>query len=291
MPFENNFSKKTTNLNELSEKTKLNDDNKFKDKKVDQEFLVSSILSFQRMRESKNPENKAFVAAVEKRVQELVGSARVNVFNKIMDLKEQGVDDWQEVFKEKYTKEAYKKKGYNDQTPLISLDEESLASLLRPLNKELRENNYVTRDKRTFGEIFRNVGTRLEEDVWAFHVSPFELKDSIKPPEGEKFIYFSTDLKRLFDLKEAKYIYAFRVHKDTLKNSQYCAADFFHRLMNVNPQDFLIEDVIKIFNEKNPSYRQEVLKKLGADFYKDYLSNSSRGAEAMKNFNDDRFTL
>ncbi|MDA3802942.1 MAG: hypothetical protein PF488_03560 [Patescibacteria group bacterium] len=281
-------------FNYLKEKTEKSLDSKKSPEKKDEnyELLVDSIMQFQRMRQSNSLENQTFVEDVEKKVFELSGSARINIFEKIMELKKENKEDWKDVdlWEEGINNSIYEN-NYSDETLLIDVDENTLANLLKPLNKELRENIYVTRDKKTIGDIIKISEKRAEEDKIVYHVSPYELNDSVKPGKGEEYIYFSSDIEKLFNLNEAKYIYAFRINNKLLNNSKYCTAECFHRLRNVDSNNFFIDDSIKIFDEKDPSYRKQVLDSLGAKFYKDYLSNNSHGEEAMKNFSDDRFAV
>lgn len=293
MSFEKNFVNLKNN-----DKTFLSSDEeeegqvdaKLKKKGVNREFLYSpdQLRSFKL---SKNREKRAIYEAVEKKVQELTKDAKLDVFNTIIELREKGEKDWESKLWDENINKLIKKYGYSDETLLIDLDEETLGKLLQPLRKELRENTYVARDKIPLNRFTKEGLGRAKDDVLVFHVSPEKIEGGLKPAKGEEYIYFSSDLKRLFNLNTAKYIYALRVNKSQLPSTLYCAADCFHRVRFTDVQDFVIEDSIKIFSEEDPGYRNAVLNRLGADFNTLYTTATGRGESFIKQKNQEEDNL
>ncbi|MFA7377687.1 MAG: hypothetical protein WCZ15_02715 [Patescibacteria group bacterium] len=293
MSFEKNFIKSENN-NESSlvlEREKGVGENLEK-KEMNHEFLYGAekLRSFKL---SKKPEERAIYEAVEKKVEELTKKSKLDVFDTIIKLRAKGETNWKEKLLEENIDKLIKKYGYSDETLLVDLNEETLGQLLQPLRKELRENTYVARDRVPLGKFIKEGLGRAKDDVLVFHVSPEKIKDGLKPGKNENYIYFSSDLKRLFNLNTAKYIYALRVDKSRLAKSLYCAANCFHRILATDVKDYLIEDSIKIFSEGDPGYRKSVLDSLGADFNTSYSPASGRAESFMKQKNqeEDRFSL
>ncbi len=255
-----------------------------------EKLLVDSIMEFQRMRNSKDSEKKKFVENVESKVEQITENSRENIFNKIISERKKGNIDWKDALYEEKNKALSNIEDYEPNKLLIELDDNSLGNALKPLDKELRENIYVIRDRVDLDQLNTIILKRAESSDIVFHVSPKEIQDEIKKSKEDEYIYFSSDLKKLFNLKTAKYIYALRINRDLLNKSKYSSVDCFHKL-RAGSEGFSIVDKIKIFDENNPSYRGNVLNSLGAEFYQDYLSSDDHGSEAMKRDNEDRFTL
>ncbi len=288
MPFEYNFSRNNINKVESTNKEPVE-----KTQERYSNLLVNSIDQFRLIRASRKPENKLFVESVENKVEKLTNNARENIFNQIISERKEGVENWRDAIYEEKIKSLLNYDESEEKKFLIDLDDNSIGNVLKPLDKEIRENLYVTRDKVDLERLKKVSEKRMQDTDIVFHVSPYEIKDEIKKGEkknSDEHIYVSSDLERLFNLKEAKYIYALRVNKNSMKRSQYCAVDCFHKLRD-GSEGYSIVDRIKIFDEKDPAYREKVLKSLGAKFYKNYLSSTDHASEAMRNFDEDRFTL
>lgn len=179
-------------------------------------------------------------------------------------------------------------------TKLIDLSDEVIGKFLRPMNKEVRQMIYVQRDKISVEkakELYRHWN---KDVVTVFHVSDRELKgNEFRAGDKDNAVYFSTDIKRLFNLKDAKYIYAFRISKKTANMSAYGALDCFGKLELKNGQGIEAEDSIKIFDEKDLAYRKKTMDSLGAAFDTTYQPAKDSVVHFMKSNadNDDAYSL
>lgn len=162
---------------------------------------------------------------------------------------------------------------YGTEKKLIDLPIDILGKILSPLPNEIRQTIYVQRNKITAKKALELYRHWVDNKIICFHVSDHEIKSNELQPGKEGAVFFSTDIKKLFNLHSAKYIYAFRIDKKTAQGSHYSGApEYFGRLGGVVP----IEDSIKIFSEEDPNYRNEVLKSLGGEFDEGYSPSSDR---------------
>ena len=116
-----------------------------------------------------------------------------------------------------------------------------------------------------------------------YHVSDGEIKDGkLIPGSGEDAVYFSTDIKRLFNNTGTKNLYAFRVLKSDMDRYRYGALDCFGKMRTADNQGVEIEDAISLYSKGDHSYRNKVLDSLGADFATNYHSASDRANAFMK---------
>jgi len=246
------------------------------------EFLMDRD-SLQKIVDKKTIENSKFLDELDKRINQITQNNKFGIFNKLMEKNKEAKDN-NKVDDSKKAVEFYNeddletdilsKYGFDEK--LINLPDDVLGKILAPLNHEIRQTVYVQRDKLTLAQAAMIYRRWVNDKVVCFHVrerelETNELKADKKSPE--KAIFFSTDINKLFDLHSAKYIYAFRIGKSTLRASQYEGApEHFGRLEGAVE----VEDSIKIFSEEDPAYRHKTMKTIGADFDKSYAPDKRR---------------
>lgn len=236
------------------------------------DFIVRDRLELDRKKNNPKREDFQFIADLNKRVVELAGGPSVGWFDKIQDLKEQNEElkdsDWEEGIK--YLTEGV----YLSDTKLAEIAPDDLKNILKPLDRDTRELLFTQRRKISLEQAVRVMKSRLEDTVMAYHVSPYDIKfENGLGGDANDEVYFSTDLTRLFNQKEAKYIYAFRIPKKELASRRYNDIDCFGK-MKMNGARESICDKLPIFDPQDHNYRQRVLESIGAGFEKDYYAAS-----------------
>ncbi len=217
-------------------------------------------------------EDFQFIDGLNKRVVELAGGADTGWFDKIKELETENKSvedmDWEQGIK--YLVEG----TYNSDTKLSELVPSDLQHILKPLDRDTRELLFTQRRKISLEQALKVMKSRLEDTVVAYHVSPYDIKfeDGLGGDNNDE-LYFSTDLKRLFNQKEAKYIYAFRMPKKELASRRYTDIDCFGKT-RMNGGREAICDKLSIFDPKDPSYRKKVLEEIGASFEENYYAAS-----------------
>jgi hypothetical protein len=239
-------------------------------------------------RAPKNRETMAFVDRLDKKIDEIVGSHKIDVFEEIKKHKNDQKWDVDKMFDAEVDKKI--EEGFDPNAKIITLPEDVLGELLKPMVKEIRENIYLGRNNISVGNLVLAYKKATKDSKFAFHVSPYDIKDRLEGSEKDSAIYFSTDIKRLFDQKGAKYLYAFRLNKDDLNKYQYGALDCFGKLIMKDKTSFIeIEGKIKMFDEsgKDPAYRKKIIDELGAGFEKSYIPIEDEAAKFVETRPDD----
>lgn len=242
---------------------------------INRDYLMS-VPELDRIRRHPDPrklssENKAKLEGLNNRLNEIVGSSMSFMFDKMI----------------KDRKEGYVEKGepgeaidellssYPLDAKLITLPDNIMAEIMKPLNFELRQTIYVQRDKRTVQDALKLYKLRLNDTVVAYHVSSEEIENrSLVPGKNENAVYFSTDIKRLFNDTAAKNIYAFRILKSDINSYRYGGLDCFGKMKTSDMRGVEIEGAISLYSKGDRNYRFEVLDSLGASFAKDYYAAS-----------------
>lgn len=226
-----------------------------------------------------SPEKKAKLEGVNRRIKEIIGEHKGSIFETIIKEREgeQGDFDKSDSGIDKILE------NYSLDAKLIELPDELLAEILRPLNSKIRQVLFVQRDKKTISDAIDVYKYRMDKTVIAYHVSDGEIKDGkLIPGSGEDAVYFSTDIKRLFNNTGTKNLYAFRVLKSDMDRYRYGALDCFGKMRTADNQGVEIEDAISLYSKGDHSYRNKVLDSLGADFATNYHSASDRANAFMK---------
>jgi len=232
------------------------------------------------MKKNKDLKKAQFFAELDQRINELVGESKLDIFGKIIEANQENKSDgWEDNVWDDQINEVMG--SVDPKNKLIDVPDFIIGELLKPLPRENQERIYVQRDKITLEKMLEVYKKYNENTDIVFHVSGKEINDVLKSGKGEDAIYFSTDIKRLFNLKSAKYIYAFRLNKKNVALAKYCAVDCFGKLKTQDIDNVQIDDYIKIFDENNPEYRKNIMKKLGADFEADYVPATDQAAEFM----------
>ncbi len=250
-------------------------ENKPEEKKDD--FLMS-VNKLDSMRfGAKTPEKNEFIKNLDQKIDKITGSFKLHIFDNLKEHKDDA--NWQlgDIFEEEANNILAE--GIDLNTKLIDIPEEILGEILKPMSKEARQLIYVQRNVITMENALKAYMMWIKGGEIAFHVSPHEINGKL----GEKGepIFFSKDIKRLFDQREAKYIYAFRISNKTANISRYDGAPgYFGKL--AAPGGFEIEDSIKIFNESDPAYRVKAMAEIGANFDKTYKPANRSGDEYIQ---------
>ncbi len=245
------------------------------------EFLMTMTeLDSFRNPTTKTPEKSEKLERLNQRIDEVVAGGHAEIFKKLAEAKKEGSSKSNLLSEE--IDELFE--NYPLDVKLIDLPESLLGKILKPMSKEIRQAIYVQRDKRTLEEAMRLYRNWTKDAVIAYHVSDREIKNGfLQPGHNESAVYFSTDIERLFNLKSAKYIYAFRLNKDKVDKYRYGALDCFGKMEMQNQQGVEIEDMVSIFNQDDPAYRQRVLDNLGAKFAENYHAASDTADAFLKN--------
>jgi hypothetical protein len=213
------------------------------------------------------------VDALNQKIEQITGNFKLPVFETIKSVKGDEDINVEKRLKELFNQEFAKiDTAWDGEMKLIDLPEDVLGKILKPMNKETRQLIYVQRNIYTLNQAHRVYDFWVNQCLVAYHVSDRDIKDKLVPKEGEDSVFFSTDIKRLFNLKSAKYIYAFRINEQVAKSSRYCAVDCFGQIKIDRRDGIEIEDSIPIFSPGDPSYRQQQLEDLGASFDQTYHS-------------------
>lgn len=247
-------------------------------------FLMSPEMLDRRYRfpSHKTPETVAFMEELDREIEKITRGKKISIFDK---LKKSRQENKKEISSEEILKEDINEiiSNYPEDTKLIDLPPELLGKILSPMNKEIRETLYVQRNTLTLSIALKTYFRWTKDVVLAFHVSDKELKDGkLKAGAGENSVYFSTDINRLFNLKSAKYIYAFRLSNQEVSRYRYGALDCFGKMQLKDNQGVEIEDYIKIFDPNDPSYRQKTLNEVGANFDTSYRAADDWAADFME---------
>lgn len=240
---------------------------------------------------AKTPEKLVLLGQLNNEIDEIVANYKPKIFEKIKESRQKKEILGEDV-EGNEIKEAVSIVGPG--TKLQDLPTDILAKILRPMNKEARQMIYVQRDKISADKAWELFQHWSKEVVTVFHVSDRELSgDELRAGDKDTAVYFSTDIRRLFNLKDAKYLYAFRISKKTSDISAYGALDCFGKLNLKKGQGIEVEDKIKIFSEMDPSYRSEVLNSLGASFDESYQPAKDSTTHFMKSKenDDDAYSL
>lgn len=249
------------------------------EKKAD---LLMSPLVLDNLKKNRNSISKMkILEELEKTIDRVVGESKMKVFDTIVKANEEDRGDkWKEDLWKEHTKKL--RTDADLDAKLISLPEEILGELLKPLPRENQERIYVQRDTIDLKKMLEVYNKYSGATDIAFHVSDRELKGVLKAGPGENAVFFSTDIKRLFNKKDAKYIYAFRMNKKNIEMSKYCGVDCFGKISTQEIDDIQIDDSIKIFDEKDPSYRKRILDKLAASFETSYRAANDHASAYME---------
>jgi len=244
--------------------------------------FIMTATELHALRERRNtPEKNNFLQKLDERISQVTGGAKIDIFGSIIR-KNEGGDSEQsgESAIEEEIIRVYA--GGNLNRPLGDLPDEAIGKILKPIPSEARQMIYVQRNTMTIEKALEVSNRWAKDSVIGFHVSDKEIKNGLEAGSGDTSVYFSTDIKRLFHLNSAKYIYAFRLTKKTADSSSYGALDCFKKMQLKKGDKIEIEDSIKIFSEEDPSYRQRVLDSLGAKFDKSYSSVFDKGADFLE---------
>lgn len=245
-----------------------------------EDFLMSPLM-LTAMKKNRDLKKADFLERLKQRLDSIVGESRISVFDKIIKANEENRgNEWKEDMWEGHIDDVME--NINPDDMLIDIPEEKLGALLRPLPRENQERIYVQRDKYPVKRLMEPLAKYGQTTDIAFHVSDLELKDVLKAGKGENAVYFSTNIKRLFYKKESKYIYAFRMSKKNIEMSKFCGVDCFGKLSTQEIDHTQIDDSIKIFDEKDPAYRQKIFDKLAAGFEKGYRAVNDHGSAFME---------
>ncbi|MBN2854379.1 hypothetical protein JXK06_02500 [Patescibacteria group bacterium] len=234
---------------------------------------------------AKTPDKLVLLDKLNNKIDEIVSNYKPEIFEKIKESRQKKEINNDDINGDEI-KKAISIAGPN--AKLQDLPTDIFAKILRPMNTEARQMIYVQRNKISADKAWELFQHWSKEVVTVFHVSDRELSgDELRAGDKDTAVYFSTDIKRLFNLKDAKYIYAFRISKKTSDISAYGALDCFGKLNLKKGQGIEVEDKIKIFSETNPSYRSEVLNSLGASFDESYQPAKDSTTHFMKAKQDD----
>ncbi len=226
-----------------------------------------------------SPEKKAILEGVNRRIEEVVGEKRGSIFENIIKERkgERGEFDKEDSALDEILE------NYSLDAKLIELPDNLLAEVLRPLNSEIRQALFVRRDKVSLKDAISVSKSRIKDSIIAYHVSDKEIAgDKLKPGRGEDAVYFSTDIKRLFNNTGTKNLYAFRILKKDMDRYRYGALDCFGKIKTSDKDGVEIEDSISLYSKGDHSYRNKVLDSLGAGFATNYHSASDRANAFMK---------
>lgn len=225
------------------------------------DFLMSPIELDALRLPPKTPEKLKKIDQLNKVIDKVVGGGHLEIFQKLTESKKHNEEspnllreDLDVVLKE-----------YSPNTKLIDLPPYILGKILRPLSNEIRQMIYVQRNTISLLQAVKVCKHWTENVVIAYHVSSKKIKDGIlRPGEKETAVYFSTDIKQLFNTNKANYIYAFRLHNP--EKYRYGALECFGKLELKKGDGVEIEDSLAISDPNNPAYRNQVLQSIGAEF-------------------------
>jgi len=283
-------SEKNEKLNKSVDKPRDLPEDNYKDLVMDPEIFY--LLD-------KNPEkNRPFFNRLDARLKELESCNELKIF-KILQKQQENLKNKNEDsnfdkniqdFSFQEISKIIDGGNYLPSEKLSDLPDNLLGLLLSPLPPGAKKTIYLDRYRKTLGEVLSVYDKWREKDsnVYCFHLSPHEIKGDVlvskkNKKTGESGIYFSADIKNLFNLSNAKYIYAFKLDKRSLPSTRYDGSpDFFGRLED----SVEIEDRMKIFSEEDPAYRDKILEKLGGAIYKGHSSSQDKAAEFLKNYKD-----
>lgn len=258
-------------------------------KDKDDSFLMSP-RELDYKRSSKKPENLEFVRELNERIEEISGKFNFPIFDTLKEGKGKADFNLEEELKNKFEKLLGEEatEGIGRETKLIDVPEEILGKVLSPMIPEIRQMIYVQRDKLTLGQSLLAREKALNNSMVVYHMSDKDISGGLKGDSQNQALYFSSDIKRLFNLKEAKYIYAFRLNKNVVDTSRYKGGiDCFGRLFLKQGETLLAEDKIKIFDGKDPKYRQKVMDEISAQTDDSYSPVSSQTADWVKRKNEE----
>lgn len=244
-------------------------------KKRDEEFLMSRDALDKAIKN--NPE---IIKKIDEKISNILGGYKISIFDELKKHKED--DNWQigSIFAEEVKK--IRESNIDPNLKVIDAPEVVLSSLLKVLTPEMRRLAYVQRANWSVLNASMVMLMRGVDSKVVYHVSPYEISRKIGGKDQE--IYFSTDIKNLFDLKEGKYIYAFRLDKKTLDGARYDGAPscFGKRALK---EGIEIEDSITIYDPLKPGYRAQVMDEIGAKFNSDYKAANRGGDKYLSNDN------
>ena len=223
----------------------------------------------------RSPENRQLLDELEKRITEISGGQRIHIFDSLKK-KERGEKDEYEISYEDISKAI---ENIPLETKLRDLPKDLLGKIYHPLSNEIRQLLYVQRENFSLEQALRIIRHWTSDKViTAFHVSSREMKvgDKLIPGDNEGAVFYSNDIKHLFNnVNEAKYIYAFRLSRDTDNRARYAGAPEHFRKLGVQDSGVEIEDAIKLIDEKDLGYRKKVMSELGAFFEESYRGAGS----------------
>lgn len=261
-----------------------------KNQQGDNDFLMSPFKLDSIRNGTKTMEKRAFLDRLNKRLDEIVDKTEPTIFkNIIRKNKGEDIED-KEILKQE-TDSILAGKSPSDKLSTIS--EEDLSKILKRLPRQTRQMIYVQRDSLKIKDAILAMDFHANNRVVLFHVDEHDIENELRPGKNEDSVYFSTDIKRLFNLDSAKYIYAVTMDKKASEASKYSGApDCFRKIKYKGEGDFEIVDKIKIFDEKDPSHRNKTIEDLGANF-ENYSPANASGANFLKSRVDDdsAFTL
>lgn len=227
-------------------------------------------------------EKKRFLEELDQKIDSLVGQYKPAIFDKIKKARAEG----QDINSYLENNEKLLELAAPLKSRLIDLPDNLLGELLKPLDREVRQTLYVQRDTMTLETALAVYRKKVKKSRPVFHVSKYDIENYLEAGKTGPDIYFSTNIKKLFNLKEAKYIYLMTLNEDELDKYKYGATEFFGKIALPKGGKMEILDKIKIFDDKDPSYRQKTLTELGAEFDQDYVAADDHGARFMRDLND-----
>lgn len=273
------FNESSMGLNNFKSENEGGNNSK-ENSEINRDYLMS-VPQLDNIRRSPNNlsiEKRAILEGIDKRINEIVSSNMSFMFDKIIKDRKEGYvekSDSGEAIDELLS-------SYPLDAKLITLPDNLLAEIMRPLNFELRQSMFVQRDKRTIQDALKLYKLRVKDTVVAYHVSSEEIENRrLVPGKNENAVYFSTDIERLFNDTSAKNIYAFRILKSDINSYRYGGLDCFGKMKTSDIRGVEIEGAISLYSKGDRNYRFKVLDSLGASFAKDYYAASDSANSYM----------
>lgn len=176
-----------------------------KEEPKNNKFLMS-LAELDRIRFGRlTPEKSEYLEELNNEIRRVVGEYNPRIFEKIKEANKQGEEDYN-FFDDQ---ERMIEEAASLSTPLIDVPEQVLGEILKPLSQEIRQLIYVQRNKMTLENALAVYRKHIKNNQLVFHVSSHDVEGGLKKGKDDSAVYFSTDIKRLFNLTNPKYIYAF----------------------------------------------------------------------------------
>lgn len=250
-----------------------------KENPIKNEKFLMSLSELDRIRfRPLTPEKSNYLEELNKEIQRVIGEYKPNIFEKIKEANSHGRENY-DFFNDQ---ERMITEAASLSSTLTDVPEEVLGEILKPLNQEIRQLIYVQRDKITLERALAIYRKHIKNNQLVFHVSPYDINGGLKKGKDDSVVYFSTDIKRLFNLTNPKYIYAFFLDSKSIDRSKYGALDCFGKIALRDRDEIEVVDKIKIFDEKDQGYLKRVIKELGAGFDSSYSPSDNHAAQFIK---------